>query len=210
MATSRQARAHACVHTHSQSARARVHAHVPTRLHKVTCTRYMHPWAYVCAHLPACKRVSTREWVGVRTPLHTRAHAPVSAHAGTRAHPHGDARPRTPARAQVPGALLALLGRGGGWGGGWLDAAAPLQAAVPEFRAGLCLAAGSPPPGSFTRLFSPLPPGREPSCHCLPRTLGLGTCSPPGWQPFASSTRPAPSARARLFLRSVCVSRVFR
>ncbi|XP_039693979.1 uncharacterized protein LOC120582742 [Pteropus medius] len=50
----------------------------------------------------------------------------------------------------------------------------------------------SSPPGSFGWLSSPLAPGCEPMCHCLPRPPGLGTCCSPGRQPFAPSSCGSP------------------
>ena len=171
-----------CPHVHALCVHEFTHTYVPGHTHPHTCVKSgtcvtcVHARTFVHASL-VCRRVSTHTCVCVQTPARTRAHV---------LHPHTDAC------AQVPGAPLTLLGRGEPC------RATPSQAALPGFRARLCPLGGSPLPSSFTWLCGPPAPGREPICHRPLRSLALGMCSSPGWQPFASST-----PRVLLFLRRV-------
>lgn len=139
-----------------------------------------HVHVHVSMHIAA----HSHSYVHALTCINTRASVcahPPHRHACTHTRTHRCPRPYSPSQA---------VGR--------MCSAAPLPVALPSFRLGSASSACSPPPSSFRWLFSPLPPGCKPIRHCLPRTLGLGTCCSPGWQPWASSI-----PRALLFLQNV-------
>lgn len=170
---------HICVHAASGR-----HAHEPHAMHlhtcvfvhtHVLCTRvhaimqynslHMHvSCTHLCPHL--CPHLCAHSYVA-----HMHACSPPHVHA----HTHAQVPP-SPSQAAGSECVCHPVAGTSSQVSGWV---------LPN---PVC----SSPPGWFGWLFSPLAPGCEPMCRCLPWPPGLGTCCSPGRQPFALSSCGSP------------------